>query len=532
MTSKKSNFPMNKLQIERKKRLSQSLLWYLQRQYFDEQGVDAWTGAVPYFVTSNCYAAECYASVVMNFISDWLSQHKESKKEPFYLLELGTGPGQFSFYMLKKINELKKALNLEDVNIKYIMSDITDSNIKYWQKQRVFQPFLKDGSLDFAIYSIEDEKPLRLINGKRDLLPTDIKTPVIVFANYLFDCVANDVFRIVDDKVQELRVSLYTESSNMSKGRPIAASKVDIEYHACHIANKCYEDEHFEAILQEQVKQLNNTYLLMPITGLKGIKKLSQLSNGKLLMIASDKGYTSIKSLDNLGKPHIATHGGCISLMVNFYAIQSYFKRLGGGFYLQTPRRGIKTVVCYSGMDLAAKDYPLSQCALEQYVERFSLADYFLLHRHITTTDTSLDLGLAAAHLKLSGYDPYVYSKLSKRIQKALEDTEYINKMALKTILPKIAEIYYFMPKSHDTNFDIALFYHSLKDYSKALEYYSKSREYFGSTYNVYYNSALCAYYAGDTQQALDFFKRASSINPDAKEAQEWMIYLGEEEKG
>jgi len=98
---------MNKLQIERKKRLSQSLLWYLQRQYFDEQGVDAWTGAVPYFVTSNCYAAECYASVVMNFISDWLSQHKESKKEPFYLLELGTGPGQFSFYMLKKINELK-----------------------------------------------------------------------------------------------------------------------------------------------------------------------------------------------------------------------------------------------------------------------------------------------------------------------------------------------------------------------------------------------------------------------------------------
>jgi len=265
---------------------------------------------------------------------------------------------------------------------------------------------------------------------------------------------------------------------------------------------------------------------------LKGMKKLNHLANGQLLMIASDKGYTNVNSLDNLGKPHIATHGGCISLMVNFYAIQSYFKRLGGDYYLQTPRRGIKTVVCHLGLDLTTEAYSSTQCALERYVERFSLADYFLLHRHITATDAPLDLGLAAAHLKLAGYDPYVYSKLSKRIQRALEDTEYVNKMSLKAILPKIAETYYFMPKSHDTNFDIALFYHSLKDYFKALEYYAKSREYFGSTYNVYYNSALCAYYAGDTRKALDYFKHASGINPDAKEAQEWMMYLGEEEKG
>ena len=523
---------MNKLQIERKKRLSQSLIWDLQRQYFNEQGVNAWVGAVPYFVTSNCYAAECYANVMMNFIVDWVSLHQEARNETFYILELGTGPGQFSFYVLKKINELKTALKLEDVHIQYIMTDVTDSNIKFWEKQKVFQPFLENGMLDFAIFNIEEDKPPYLIHAKRKLLSNAIKTPVIAFANYLFDSVTNDVFRIVDGKVQELRVSLYTEASNMSKGRPVAASKVDIEYHACHISDKCYDDEQIEAVFKKISSEMSNTYLLMPIGALKGMKALNHLSNGKLVLIASDKGYTNARSLDNLGKPHIATHGSCISLMVNFYAIQSYFKQLGGNYYLQTPRRGIKTVVCYLGMDLTTKDYSCTQAALEQYVQSFSLADYFLLHRHITATDAPLDLGLAAAHLKLAGYDPYVYSKLSKRIQQAFENAEYVDKMSFKPILPKIAETYYFMPKSHDTNFDIALFYHSLKDYTKALEYYDKSRAYFGPTYNVYYNSALCAYYAGDTQKALDYFKRASSINPSTKEAQEWMMYLGEEEKG
>jgi hypothetical protein len=523
---------MSKLQIERKKRLSQSLLWDMQRRYFDEQGIEAWAGAVPYFVTSNCYAAECYANIVMNFIADWVKQHKASQNEPFYVIDLGAGPGQFSFYVLKKMHSLKKILGLESIKIQYVMSDITDNTIAFWQTQEVLQPFLKEGLLDFANYNIEDDKPLHLINAKRDLLPKDIKTPVIAFANYLFDSVTNDVFRVVDDRVQELRVSLHTEPSNMSSGRPIDASKVDIEYHACNIPAQSYTDNHFQSILQEQIKTLKNTYLLMPIGALNGIKKLNQLANGQLLFISSDKGYTNIKSLDSLGKPHIATHGGCISLMVNFYAIQAYFKRLEGGCFLQTPRRGIKTLVCYSGMDLKNDAFPCTQYAVEQYLERFSLADYFSVHRHVTATDAPLDLGLATAHLKLSGYDPYVFSKLARRIQNALNDTEYVNKMALKAILPKVADTYYFMPKAQDTNFDIALYYHSLKDYSTALDYYKKSRQYFGSTYNVYYNSALCAYYAGDTQEALDFFKRASAINPNAKEAQEWMMYLGEEEKG
>jgi tetratricopeptide (TPR) repeat protein len=522
---------MKKLQIERKKRLSQSALCRLQRNFFKNKGIDAWAEkTIPYFVTSNCFAAECYANVVISFISDWLKQYPESAAQTFYILEMGAGPGQFSFYMLNMLTKLQQSFLLTEVKIKYIMSDLASSNIEYWKQHSGFKSFIEKGMLDFSIYDLEHDRSMHLIHAKRNLLPKDIRNPLIAFSNYLFDSMGNDVFRVVEDDLQELRVSLYTESSNMSQGCPVFADKVDVEYHACHLPNICYQDADFEAVLRHQLNTLNNTYLLMPIAALNGIKNLNHLSNGKLLLLASDKGYTHIKSLDNLGKPHFAMHGS-FSVMVNFYAVSEYVKRLGGQSYVQTPRRGIKTLAYALGWEIN-DTFSATQRALDQYIQRFSLADYFLLHRHITASDEPLNLGLAVAHLKLGNYDPYVFSKLSKRIQKVLEDTEYVTQVALKDILPKISEHYYFIPRSQDTNFDIALVHHLLKEYTAALKYYDKSREQFGETYNVYYNSALCAYYAGDTSTALNYFKRAGSLNPDAKEAQEWMMYLGEEEKG
>jgi len=40
--------------LDANKRLSRSVLWRLQRQYFDQQGVQSWTeGTVPHYITSN-----------------------------------------------------------------------------------------------------------------------------------------------------------------------------------------------------------------------------------------------------------------------------------------------------------------------------------------------------------------------------------------------------------------------------------------------------------------------------------------------
>ena len=57
--------------LEQGHRLSQSLLWKLQRKFFDQQGIEAWRqGTVPHYVTSNPFIANAYAKVIFAFIRD------------------------------------------------------------------------------------------------------------------------------------------------------------------------------------------------------------------------------------------------------------------------------------------------------------------------------------------------------------------------------------------------------------------------------------------------------------------------------
>ena len=57
--------------IETDRRLSQSVLWDLQRRYFAEAGISAWsTSRVPHYVTSNPALAHAYAAVFLGFLRD------------------------------------------------------------------------------------------------------------------------------------------------------------------------------------------------------------------------------------------------------------------------------------------------------------------------------------------------------------------------------------------------------------------------------------------------------------------------------
>ncbi len=55
--------------LEEKQRFSKSLLWQLQRQFFEQQGIQAWRqGTVPHYITSNPHIANAYAQVVLGFL--------------------------------------------------------------------------------------------------------------------------------------------------------------------------------------------------------------------------------------------------------------------------------------------------------------------------------------------------------------------------------------------------------------------------------------------------------------------------------
>lgn len=513
-----------KIVIEQHTRFAKSCLWRLQREFFDAQSINAWTSAVPFYITSNPFIARCYAQVILSFMCDWIKKHPEAKQHPFYILELGTGTGRFSFYVLKEFTTMQKALGLDDIKICYVMSDFTKHNIKYYETHPALMPYIEKGMVDFAIYDLETEKPITLLRNNVRLSPEVLVNPLIVFANYIFDTVSHDSFTIHEGKLYELLINLATEEANIKNGRPVEMEKLSVEHSVKEAKNDYYGDPHLDNILALYKNSLNETSFLFPTGSFHALKYLKKLSNDKLLVISTDKGYSTLENLSDLGYPSITFHGS-FSMMVNFHAIAEYFKNSGGDAILQTPRKGIKTSVFASGFKIS--ELPKTALSIQQNIEEFSPGDYFILHRRISETFEHCDLDTLASHMQLAQWDPHIYQRISGRISTLLQgetDKDTITFMAKN--MHNLAANYYAMPKADCILFEIAIFFHAIKNYQQAYNYYKQAQPYVGDQFGLAYNMALCLHHTGKNAEALEIFKHAKELNPNSKEAEEWITYL------
>jgi tetratricopeptide (TPR) repeat protein len=518
-----------KVIIEQHKRFSKSMLWRLQREYFDKEGANAWVNQVPFYITSNPYIAASYAKIVLAFMRDWIKTHPEAKNQPFYIMELGTGSGRFSYYFIKTLLELLEGLQLQDIKFCYIMSDFTKHNIQYWEDHHALKPYIEQGLVDFVLYDMEAERPLHLMRRNVQLSAELLVNPLTVFANYIFDTISHDAFTIHENKLYELLFNLHTDETNMAHNRPVSMEKIGVDYNIHEIKSAYYGDPHLDAILDLYKKELRSTSFLIPIGSIHAIKFLRKLCNDKLFILSTDKGYTAIPHFDNLGHPTISFHGS-FSMMVNFHAISEYFKNSGGDAFLQTPRKGIRTIAFASGFKI--NDMPEMRMAIVDGVERLSPSDYFTLHSRVRDHFNTYDLDTLVSHLEFANWDPHIYLKVSSRINSLLAEADPKTLELMIKNMPRLAANYYYMPKTECILFEIGMFFHAIKHYERALYYYQQSQSYVGEQFGLFFNMGLCAHYLGKNEEALVHFKHALTLDPESKETQEWITLIESGLKG
>ena len=98
--------------LERNVPLSQSVIWRLQRDFYEQRGLKAWNeDLVPSYITNNPFIAEIYAGIVAAFVQDCISTAQLnspplSQENPLRILELGAGTGKFSYLFLRKLTAL------------------------------------------------------------------------------------------------------------------------------------------------------------------------------------------------------------------------------------------------------------------------------------------------------------------------------------------------------------------------------------------------------------------------------------------
>mmetsp|Transcript_3952 Transcript_3952/g.7585 ORF Transcript_3952/g.7585 Transcript_3952/m.7585 type:complete len:566 (-) Transcript_3952:196-1893(-) len=527
--------PHGALILEDKSRLSHSMIWNWMRAFYDQQGVGAWSnGIVPNFVTTNCCIAKMYAQVIFGYLSDVFSpsgikQFNADPKEPMYIMELGAGHGKFSFLLLKQMMRLKEFFPKTESKypFKFIMTDFTENNIIFWRNHPSLQPFIKMGIVDFAKFDAEHDVEIQLIVSGKRLNKHTVKNPMVLVANYIFDTLRHEAFRIHDGKLQEALITIESDrDAEPDLNDPGLIKRFRPKWTYKNISHKEYftgRQADLNPILERMVTRtaLRNSSILIPVGGINCLRNLIELTSGRLFFLSGDKAYNHENEMKGLRDPHIAIHGS-FSMMVNYDAVRRYFESKGG-FSMHTPYQdGFKVAAFVLGTPKSVVGS--ARMAFLMALQTFGPDNFSTLQRSIKDMVPNPSLKLVLSLLRLSGYDSDVFYKFKQFLIDKVGHpyaSEKIQQDVRKDI-QEIYDCYYPLSKSKDVAFEIGRLFMSMKDYKAAMRFFIDSLRDCGEHHVTHYNLGLCHNYVGDFASALKSFNTSLEIKPDYHEAGEW----------
>lgn len=264
--------------LEEKQHFSKSLLWQLQRQFFEQQGIQAWRqGTVPHYITSNPHIANAYAQVVLGFLRDCYTTSSSQDSgiaaihpdQPIYIVELGSGSGRFAYHFLKKFHAAYAQSSLKQNSVKYILTDFTEQNLNYSKTHPSLQPYLENGLLDFACFDAENDQSITLRHSGYKLEPDCLSNPMIVVANYVLDTIPQDLFLIENGQLFESLVTLTSPQAEPNLNDPEILPRLEVSYTQQPIDGNFYDDVGFDELLKDYQQTLTDTYLLFPHIALR-----------------------------------------------------------------------------------------------------------------------------------------------------------------------------------------------------------------------------------------------------------------------
>jgi len=500
--------------------LSSCLLWDSQKAFFDQEGINAWHHKVPYYITCNPYIADCYANIILQYL-------RERDAPVAYIIELGAGSGLFSFYTLKRLKELQLIRGSCGPTFIYVMTDYSSANIEYWRNHPAFQEFIEAGVLDFAVFDVETAGDIRLLRSGLLLQPPACggagKTPLVVLANYIFDSVSHDAFRIRDGQLQEGLVRVTTPPDNVRDGRPSALDKVNLTFSYRDITSDYYQEPEYNALLDAYVAQYPDTHLLLPIGGLRSLTRLRRLSGDDMLVLCTDSGYAKYFRQYCADEPVVMLHVS-FSMVVNFDALGRYFHYIGGDSFFQTTQQSIMSAGFVSGRHF--DQLPETRLALHANFDHTGPGDLFSFVQHICASRANCSLETLVALLNATHWDPRVFTDCLDQLLVMLRRGPGWAIQDIIDNVPKIIGNFYRMPGVADVFFKIGLFLQAAGRPLEAIECYELSMLHFGRSDVTFYNIGQCQQTLGRLEQAKDSFRAAVAVNPDYIMARGWLARL------
>jgi hypothetical protein len=512
--------------LERGERLSRSILWRLQRTFFERQGIEAWRqGTVPHYVTSNPFIAECHARIVAGFLRDCAAGAPPiDPAQPIYLVELGSGCGRFAYHFLKALLRLQRRHGAPAVRFKYVMTDLTASTLAFWRGHPPLQPFVAEGVLDFARFDIEHDRELRLVNGGEVLGEGALHNPLVAIANYFFDGIPQDAFLLAEGQLHECLVTVTSSQVELDASDPAVLGRVSLDYEHRRITTPYYGDPELDDILRAYQQRLARTVLRFPVAALRCCQLLRRLSGGRLLLLSADKGVLRERSLINLDAPQLVLHGS-FSLSVDYRAIAALFEGLGGEVLCPAHEPGSLVVAAFL-LGRPPGGHPETANAFADAAGGFGPDDFFELKKAFDSQLEQLSLSQIVAFLRLARADSRVARAALPALTTRIGTASDAQKQDLRDLVESIWELYYHLGEDYDLAFQIAVLLNEMGFYREALRYYERSIAHYGLDAHAAYNMALCYRELREVDQALAAVHQALALQPGHDEARALRLEL------
>lgn len=489
--------------IEDHKAFRDSILWTLQRNYFKHKGITAWQGEVPFYISSNALIAQRYAQWVIELIHDLIDLHPEYKQETFQIMELGAGIGKFSFYFLKALFE-----NMTDASfkIRYVMTDMVEKNKLFWEENPYFNSLREKNCLEFAILDLEEEQ-----NAPVEMSQT---TPLIVIANYVFDCIKQDAFQLNNSELHEIQVGIKSRYKNYNQSKSETLKELRLDYRLEKI-NAPYRDPLLNEILKEYQAELPDSLFTMPISTFDFLNRLKKWTNNHYIMMVGDKGIAQMQEWYKITQEDFLSYEGCYAFMLNFDALNRYIKAQEGDGLL-TENVNVFKVCCFSSKTQFSELKRASHF-FKQNFERFGADEFCFLNEALKVNCYGFSLKALIGYLRLSSWDMDVYQSIHDRLIELVSPKKVDLSYHLINDINQVENNIYYYPGMANIYNQLGIFYQAIKQSQKAIELYQKALTIWGESMEPHHNLGMVYEAIGNSSQAMLHYQRSVALNSGKK---------------
>jgi tetratricopeptide (TPR) repeat protein len=514
--------------------LSSSLIWRRQREFYVQRGLGAWTAdRVPQFITNNPFIAEIYANLVFHFLCDCLELDRLgpggiSPQNPLRILELGAGPGKFAYLFLRHLSPLLRAKGLPLETVRYCMTDCAESVVESWRTNSYLAEFVTCGVLEFELFAA-GQKVNHLFGAGQEPPPG----PLVVIANYVFDSLPQDAFVIIQDgqhgqRGQDGKIFESLVTTTVSDPKPqtaqhnaalaqVSLQELQLSYQNVALPPERYADANWNEILEQYRTRLPAATVLFPAAALRTLGELAGIGDGRILVLAADKGYAHEDALALAqGPPAFEWHApDCFSLMVNFDAIGKYLRATGGEALL--PDKHFSSLnICGFLRGRSREQFPGVINSYRQMQAAFGPDDLFTLLAWLNAHMEEMSVAQILAALRLTHWDPVALMRLFPVLGRQLRNV-VAERADLRDAVTRTWANHYPLSREEDENilaFQCGVILLELRFFAEAMVMFKTSQKVFRPSAATSYNLGLCAQGLGQSDEALAFMVEACNLDP------------------